>query len=389
MVDELVSAYGSRFFVAAIGVLLALACLVLVMWFLKKRSPSPFMRGNRNRMPRLQVLDATAVDARRRLVLVRRDNVEHLIMIGGPTDLVIESRISEADGYAADADDHPRHQIAAAPQRPVAEMPPPAPALPRAEPRRPPEVAAAAPPMQASPARQATRQPPAAAYRREEPVAVAGDTSDQQTDSFFYDEFADDTTEEEDLADLLEASRERVFSEPEPAPVTQRAAQSLPIETQAAARPQRPAPAAATPAQTFSASDFARVLEEEMAMQMSAEQQAALTPARAAAPPPLPRPTVAPPRPVAPPLPTGRAAEPRRTAADLAPPRPIEERRPAAASAARPAAQPAARPQPSTASRPSPAATRPAAASGAKSGQPNLQNEIARIFGEMSTKREK
>jgi hypothetical protein len=39
------------------------------------------------------VLDAAAVDAKRRLVLIRRDNVEHLIMIGGPTDIVIETGI--------------------------------------------------------------------------------------------------------------------------------------------------------------------------------------------------------------------------------------------------------------------------------------------------------
>ena len=39
---------------------------------------------NRGRMPRLAVIDAAAVDGRRRLVLVRRDNVEHLLMIGGP-----------------------------------------------------------------------------------------------------------------------------------------------------------------------------------------------------------------------------------------------------------------------------------------------------------------
>jgi len=32
---------------------------------------------------RLAVVDAAAVDGRRRLVLIRRDNVEHLLMIGG------------------------------------------------------------------------------------------------------------------------------------------------------------------------------------------------------------------------------------------------------------------------------------------------------------------
>lgn len=48
------------------------------------------------RLPRLAVIDATAVDGRRRLVLVRRDNVEHLLMIGGPTDIVVEPNIVRA-----------------------------------------------------------------------------------------------------------------------------------------------------------------------------------------------------------------------------------------------------------------------------------------------------
>jgi len=52
--------------------------------------------ANRGRMPRLAVIDAAAVDGRRRLVLVRRDNVEHLLMIGGPTDIVVEPNIVRA-----------------------------------------------------------------------------------------------------------------------------------------------------------------------------------------------------------------------------------------------------------------------------------------------------
>ena len=46
--------------------------------------------------PRLAVIDYASVDARRRLILVRRDNVEHLLMIGGPTDVVVEPNIVRA-----------------------------------------------------------------------------------------------------------------------------------------------------------------------------------------------------------------------------------------------------------------------------------------------------
>lgn len=50
--------------------------------------------------PRLAVIEQAAVDSRRRLLLVRRDNVEHLIMTGGPVDVVIETGISEGGVHA-------------------------------------------------------------------------------------------------------------------------------------------------------------------------------------------------------------------------------------------------------------------------------------------------
>lgn len=43
--------------------------------------------------PRLSVVEQTSVDNRRKLLLVRRDGVEHLIMTGGPVDVVIETGI--------------------------------------------------------------------------------------------------------------------------------------------------------------------------------------------------------------------------------------------------------------------------------------------------------
>ena len=52
--------------------------------------------ATRGRQPRLAVIDHATVDGRRRLILVRRDNVEHLLMIGGPTDVVVEPNIVRA-----------------------------------------------------------------------------------------------------------------------------------------------------------------------------------------------------------------------------------------------------------------------------------------------------
>src|SRR5258708_15825835 len=63
--------------------------------------------GPGGRQPRLAVIDGAAVDARRRLILIKRDNVEHLLMIGGPTDIVVESNIGRAGPIAVSRDPRP------------------------------------------------------------------------------------------------------------------------------------------------------------------------------------------------------------------------------------------------------------------------------------------
>jgi hypothetical protein len=50
------------------------------------------------------VLDTTEIDADRRLVLVRCDGIEHLIMTGGPSDVVVENDVRRARGSAAAGD---------------------------------------------------------------------------------------------------------------------------------------------------------------------------------------------------------------------------------------------------------------------------------------------
>jgi flagellar protein FliO/FliZ len=77
---------------------IAVLALIGVAAWLVRRFANNRIGANtqRGRMPRLAVIDAAAVDGRRRLVLVRRDNVEHLLMIGGPSDIVVEPNIVRA-----------------------------------------------------------------------------------------------------------------------------------------------------------------------------------------------------------------------------------------------------------------------------------------------------
>lgn len=50
----------------------------------------------RNGIRRIEVIESAVVDAKRRLVLVRRDRTEHLLLLGTTGDLVIERGISPA-----------------------------------------------------------------------------------------------------------------------------------------------------------------------------------------------------------------------------------------------------------------------------------------------------
>ncbi|WP_182419381.1 flagellar biosynthetic protein FliO [Bartonella sp. HY038] len=73
----------------------AIIVLWLIIMIIKRFTRGTYVVGGKNREARLSVRDAAPIDSKRRLVLIKRDNVEHLILIGGPIDLVIETNISK------------------------------------------------------------------------------------------------------------------------------------------------------------------------------------------------------------------------------------------------------------------------------------------------------
>jgi flagellar protein FliO/FliZ len=85
-------------FVIAFVVVLVL--IGAAAWLVRRFGATRLDAAARSRQPRLAVIDAAAVDGRRKLVIIRRDNVEHLLMIGGPTDVVVETNIVRAAAAA-------------------------------------------------------------------------------------------------------------------------------------------------------------------------------------------------------------------------------------------------------------------------------------------------
>src|SRR5712691_287109 len=170
--------------VRVFGILILIIVMIgvvfwLVRWFGGDRLGAA---GGRGRQPRLAVIDAAMVDGRRRLVLIRRDNVEHLLIIGGPTDVVVEQNIVRAAGAPREmAPARPPAAPDALPRAvplgegtmwPLQPEPAPPPLLPPcnnrpcSDPRAPPPRR---PPRRASPARRASPPRRADPARRAEP----------------------------------------------------------------------------------------------------------------------------------------------------------------------------------------------------------------------------
>jgi hypothetical protein len=96
MMNWLDSVAGPGYASALLWTFAALILLVIVLVIIRlirSMTFGTFVAGGRNRKTRLAVMDATAVDSHRRLVLIRRDDIEHLLLIGGPTDVVVERDI--------------------------------------------------------------------------------------------------------------------------------------------------------------------------------------------------------------------------------------------------------------------------------------------------------
>lgn len=87
------------------GLIFVLALIGGFAWAARKFGLMPGavkMTAGRNR--RLAIVEVAGIDAKRRMVLVRRDDVEHLILLGGTSDTVIERGIVPPDVSSVTSD---------------------------------------------------------------------------------------------------------------------------------------------------------------------------------------------------------------------------------------------------------------------------------------------
>ena len=96
----------NAYLTAVIGLGIVLILIVAGVWLLKVVSDASRVAG-RGRSRRLGVIDSVPLDQKRQAILLRRDNVEHLIITGGPQDVVVETGIAHQPAQPARAATRP------------------------------------------------------------------------------------------------------------------------------------------------------------------------------------------------------------------------------------------------------------------------------------------
>ncbi len=81
-------------FLMSLGVVLAL--IGAGAWAIKRFALERGLPVGRRDARRLQVMETLSLDARRKLVLLRRDGIEHLVLFGPNQELLVESGITRA-----------------------------------------------------------------------------------------------------------------------------------------------------------------------------------------------------------------------------------------------------------------------------------------------------
>lgn len=90
---------GLRFVLALVVVIGLIAGLA---WVLRRYGAGRVTLGAGK--GRLGVVEASHIDAKRRLVLIRRDDTEHLLLLGPTSEIVIETGIAARQSFAEHLD---------------------------------------------------------------------------------------------------------------------------------------------------------------------------------------------------------------------------------------------------------------------------------------------
>jgi flagellar protein FliO/FliZ len=84
------------YFKALISLIFVLGLILALLYFYRRYGFMSFSPQT-SRKKRLSIQETLFLDSKRRLIIVKNDEREHLLLIGGTHDLLIENNIEEQD----------------------------------------------------------------------------------------------------------------------------------------------------------------------------------------------------------------------------------------------------------------------------------------------------
>lgn len=96
---------GAGTYIQAVLALILVVGLIMGMaWLLRRYGLGDGTRTPLGRKKRISAIESATVDARHRLVLVRRDDVEHLLLVGPSSTVLVEQGIPSPSGVMPSTD---------------------------------------------------------------------------------------------------------------------------------------------------------------------------------------------------------------------------------------------------------------------------------------------
>ncbi len=92
----------SQYFYVFLALVFVLALIGILALAARRLGFAPRAVGGAGRKRRLKVVEVMPLDSKRRLVLLKRDAVEHLVLLGAASELVVENAIPAAEEAALD-----------------------------------------------------------------------------------------------------------------------------------------------------------------------------------------------------------------------------------------------------------------------------------------------
>ena len=87
---------NSDYLTAVVALAFVVGLIALLGWAVRRFGLIPGASAVTRGGKRIKIVEVTPIDVRRKLVLIRRDQAEHLILLGAQRDLVIETGIADS-----------------------------------------------------------------------------------------------------------------------------------------------------------------------------------------------------------------------------------------------------------------------------------------------------